>query len=192
MRRIVGSDSWDNATGADIFAYASQNSIGMRNYSIGECSNVIPAHVEAVLEFKVLPYGSQEEIETFVRKQIDGLPLEMEVLGYEAGFESNFENSHLKQLVNDLEEACRRFGFDGGVLPMLALGRTDGRFFGSAGSMVYGCSPLLMGDSFDAILPKVHGKDESILETSYEFGAQVLDEVIQKNCLKEERKGDKK
>jgi hypothetical protein len=38
----------------------------------------------------------------------------------------------------------------------------------------------------------VHGKDESILETSYEFGAQVLDEVIQKNCLKEERKGDKK
>ena len=44
----------------------------------------------------------------------------------------------------------------------------------------------------DAILPKVHGKDESILETSYEFGAQVLDEVIQKNCLKEERKGDKK
>ena len=95
-------------------------------------------------------------------------------------FESNFENSHLKQLVNDLEEACRRFGFDGGVLPMLALGRTDGRFFGSAGSMVYGCSPLLMGDSFDAILPKVHGKDESILETSYEFGAQVLDEVIQK------------
>ena len=116
----------------------------------------------------------------------------MEVLGYEAGFESNFENSHLKQLVNDLEEACRRFGFDGGVLPMLALGRTDGRFFGSAGSMVYGCSPLLMGDSFDAILPKVHGKDESILETSYEFGAQVLDEVIHKNCLKEERKGDKK
>ena len=109
MRRIVGSDSWDNATGADIFAYASQNSIGMRNYSIGERSNVIPAHVEAVLEFKVLPYGSQEEIETFVRKQIDGLPLEMEVLGYEAGFESNFENSHLKQLVNDLEEACRRF-----------------------------------------------------------------------------------
>ena len=192
MRRIVGSDSWDNATGADIFAYASQNSIGMRNYKIGERSNVIPAHVEAVLEFKVLPYGSQEEIETFVRKQIVGLPLEMEVLSYEAGFESNFENSHLKQLVNDLEEACRRFGFDGGVLPMLALGRTDGRFFGSAGSMVYGCSPLLVGDSFDAILPKVHGKDESILETSYEFGAQVLDEVIQKNCLKEERKGDKK
>ena len=84
----------------------------MRNYKIGERSNVIPAHVEAVLEFKVLPYGSQEEIETFVRKQIAGLPLEMEVLGYEAGFESNFENSHLKQLVNDLEEACRRFGFD--------------------------------------------------------------------------------
>ena len=46
-----------------------------------------------------------------------------------------------------------------------------------------------MGDSFDVILPKVHGKDESILETSYEFGVRVLDEVIRKNCLTEEQKG---
>ena len=67
---------------------------------------------------------------------------------------------------------------------MLALGRTDGRFFGSEGSMVYGCSPLLPGDSFDVVLPKVHGNAESILEESFVFGCEVLDEIIQKNALR--------
>ncbi len=183
MRAIVGSDVWDNAVGADIFGYAGQNSIGMRNYQIGERSNVIPAEAEAVLEFKVLPYMPQEEITAFVEKCIRGLPVTAEVLGYEPGFESHFDNSHLKELVEDLNQACHRYGFAGEVLPMLALGRTDGRFFGSEGSMVYGCSPLLMGDSFDVVLPKVHGNDESILADSYEFGCRVLWEVIGKNCL---------
>ena len=118
-----------------------------------------------------------------MEKCIRGLPVTAEVLGYEPGFESHFDNSHLKELVEDLNQACRRYGFAGEVLPMLALGRTDGRFFGSEGSMVYGCSPLLMGDSFDVVLPKVHGNDESILADSYEFGCRVLWEVIGKNCL---------
>ena len=77
----------------------------------------------------------------------------------------------------------REEGFSCEVLPMLALGRTDGRFFGSEGSMVYGCSPLLMDDSFDAVLPKVHGNDESISTESYLFGCRVLDRLIEKNCL---------
>jgi hypothetical protein len=69
------------------------------------------------------------------------------------------------------------------ALKTRGTGRTDGRFFGSEGSMVYGCSPLLMGDSFDVVLPKVHGHNESILETSFQFGCQVLHEIIEKNCL---------
>ena len=65
---------------------------------------------------------------------------------------------------------------------MLALGRTDGRFFAGGKAMVYGLSPLTMGDSFDVILPKVHGNDESILEDSFRFGCRVLDEIICNNC----------
>lgn len=187
MAAIVGSRDWDNAVGADIFGYAGQNSIGMRNYQIGERANVIPARAEAVLEFKVLPYTEEAEIEAFLKRQLEGLPVSYELLGYEPGFESHFDNSHLKELVEDLDTACRRHGFQGRTLPMLALGRTDGRFFGSEGSMVYGCSPLLMGDSFDVVLPKVHGNDESILEASFSFGCQVLDEIIKKNVLKEEQ-----
>ncbi len=183
MRSIVGSDQWDNPVGADIFGYAGQNSIGMRSYQIGTASNVLPARAETVLEFKVLPYTHEKDITDFLDQQLKDLPVSYEVVSYEPGFESNLGNSHLKELVADLNAACARNGFTGAVLPMLALGRTDGRFFGSQGSMVYGCSPLLMGDTFDVVLPKVHGNDESIMTASFQFGCQVLKEIVEKNCL---------
>lgn len=182
MRAIVGSDVWDNPVGADIFGYAGQNSIGMRSYQLGVRSNVIPASVEAVLEFKVLPYAKVEEIEDFLNAALEGCQVTYAIESYEDGFESNFGNSHLQELVDDLDAACTRYGFQGRVLPMLALGRTDGRFFAGTKSMVYGCSPTLMGDSFDVVLPKVHGNNESILEDSFLFGCRVLDEIICKNC----------
>lgn len=184
MEAIVGSRDWDNAVGADIFGYAGQNSLGMRSYRIGERENVIPAHAEAVLECKVLPGTREEEIRDFFERQLAGLNVRYAIESYEPGFESHFDNSRLKELVADLDGAAKRCGFKGRTLPMLALGRTDGRFFGSEGSMVYGCSPLLPGDSFDVVLPKVHGNDESILEESFVFGCEVLDEIIQKNALR--------
>ena len=180
MRAIVGSDDWDNPVGADIYGYAGQNSIGMRNYTVGVKSNVIPAVAEAVLEFKLLPYADPADVEAFVADCLEGTEAKWETLGYEEGFESNAVNSGLIAMKNTLAAACRRHGFDGEVLPMLALGRTDGRFFAGTGSVVYGCSPLLMGDPFDVILPKVHGDDESILEDSFLFGCRVLDEVVAK------------
>lgn len=182
MASIVGSREWDNPVGADIFGYAGQNSISMRSFQLGERSNVIPAKVEALLECKVLPYTRPEEITAFLDRVLEGCQVHYEVESYEAGFESNFDNSHLRELIREIHESCARFGFDGGVLPMLALGRTDGRFFAGGKAMVYGLSPLTMGDSFDIILPKVHGNDESILEDSFRFGCRVLDKIICNNC----------
>ncbi len=182
MAAIVGSTCWDNPVGADIFGYAGQNSISMRDYQLGERSNVIPAQVEALLECKVLPDTRPEEITDFLDRVLEGCGVRYAVESYEPGFESSFDNSRLRELIADLGESCTRYGFDGGVLPMLALGRTDGRFFAGGKAMVYGLSPLTMGDSFDIILPKVHGNDESILEDSFRFGCRVLDELICKNC----------
>lgn len=187
MKQITESEEWDNPVGADIFGYAGQNSIGMRGYQIGERSNVIPAKAETTLEFKVLPETMEEDIRTFLEKHLKGDEVSFEILGFEPGFESSFENSRLRDLTDSLQDACRRHGLDCEVLPMLALGRTDGRFFGSEGSMVYGCSPLLMGDSFDVVLPKVHGNDESILEESYEFGVNVLYDIISRICFCENK-----
>lgn len=183
MKETVGSETWDNLVGSDLFGYAGQNTIGMRNFQIGERVNVIPSHAEAVLEFRVLPGTKKEDISRFLEKILDDLPLQYEILSYEPGFEVSFEDEELKAFLAELCKACRAYGFEGKVLPMLALGRTDGRFFGSEGSMVYGCSPLLPGDSFDVVLPKVHGNEESILESSYLFGCKVIKEVLSRQCL---------
>ena len=182
MAKIVGSSSWDNPVGADIFGYAGQNSISMRKYQLGERSNVIPAVVEAMLEFKVLPYTRISEITDFLDSVLADCSVSYCIESYEDGFESNFENSGLQELVEDVQSFCSQFGFHGQVLPMLALGRTDGRFFAGGSAMVYGLSPLTMGDSFDVILPKVHGNNESILEESFQFGCRVLDNLICKIC----------
>lgn len=182
MRSIVGSSEWDDPVGADIFGYAGQNSIGMRNFCLGERSNVIASQVEAVLEFKVLPGSTTEEIRSFLDRCLEGCQVECTVESYEPGFESSFGNSELRLLTEQLEALCRKNGLDCRVLPMLALGRTDGRFFAGGQAMIYGMSPMTMGDSFDVILPKVHGNDESILEDSFRFGCRVLDEWICINC----------
>lgn len=182
MTEIMGGGEPDNPVAADIYGYAGQNSIGMRDYQMGDRSNSLPSTAEVVLEFKVLPETREEEIEEFVKRRLrDGV--EYEIISFEKGFESNFGNSALRKQMERLKTICWEEGFACEVLPMLALGRTDGRFFGSEDSVVYGCSPLLMEDSFDVVLPKVHGNNESITAASFDFGARVLKRFIEENCV---------
>lgn len=50
----------------------------------------------------------------------------------------------------EVQQSAQRHGVPAQTLPMLALGRTDGRFFGQD-SAVFGFSPLGMEDAFDRI-----------------------------------------
>lgn len=183
MRAITGSEEWDNPVALDIFHYAGYNSIAMRNYRIGRRSNIIPEKAETILEFKLLPGAVPSDVAEFLDRQFRGLSLSYKIEDFENGFEAELEDSFVKKMIKDLSEICEKHGFAGQVLPMLALGRTDGRFFGSDRSRVFGCSPLLAGDSFDVVLPKVHGNNESILEESYFFGCRVISDILQKHCL---------
>lgn len=182
MLQILGNTLLDNPVAADIYAYAGQCSIGMRNYQIGERSNVLPTKAEAILEFKVLPYAKAEDVLSFVEEHLAGTQVQYELMDYQPGFESNTENSPLQQAANALQKACALHGANYKVLPMLALGRTDGRFFGAAGSRVYGCSPVLLDDSFDVTLPKVHSHNESISRNSFLFGCKVVNTLLREHC----------
>lgn len=185
MEGMLGGVTPDNAVAASIYGYAGQCSIDMRNYRMGERSNVLPAHVEAVLSFKVLPGAQPEEVLAFVQSRLAGTSVQYALVDWQPGFESDFEHAPCKDLAQKLQEACRLHGADFEVLPMLALGRTDGRFFGSEGSQVYGCSPVLMEDAFDVTLPKVHGDNESISQDSFRFGCEVVHTLLQGCCVDE-------
>lgn len=180
MDKLFGGGSPDNPTALDIYHYCSDNGIGVRDYCIGQRSNIIPATAGIILEFKVLPGVTLQDITRLLDAAVQSKDAAWEIVGYEEGFECSDEE--ILTGMNLLEKSCRDNGFDCKVLPMLALGRTDGRFFGMAGSRVCGLSPVLPEDSFDVILPKVHGNNESISCASLRFGCCVLNDIILQYC----------
>jgi acetylornithine deacetylase/succinyl-diaminopimelate desuccinylase-like protein len=177
MEKVLGGKTPDNAVAAGIYAYTGRCGVGMRDYRIGQRGNVLPALAEATLELKLLPRASAAEALAFVGEQLAGSGVDFELLEYQPGFESPTASA-----LPMLEAACEKAGARFTALPMLALGRTDGRFFGGAGSRVYGCSPVLMDDAFDVTLPKVHGDDESISRASFRFGCAVIDALLRETC----------
>ena len=64
------------------------------------------------------------------------------------------------------------------LVPVLALGRTDGRFFDSAACDVYGFSPVLDDSGLGSVLKLVHGKDERISEESVRWGTDLISELV--------------
>jgi acetylornithine deacetylase/succinyl-diaminopimelate desuccinylase-like protein len=184
MEKLLEGTLPDNPTALDIFRYSSENGIGIRSYCIGQRSNIIPAAAEAVLELKVLPGTTLDELRQFLTEALERKDAAFEILSYEDGFECSEDD--MLSLAASLEKSCRDNGFACRVLPMLALGRTDGRFFGARGSAVYGLSPVLLEDSFDKILPKVHGNNESISRASLQFGCRVLYDIISQYCCEKE------
>lgn len=174
----------DYALAAEFMAYADQSSVSYQNVQIGMKSNVVPSKAELLLEYRLLPGTSKDDIESFLQEKLNGTNTGFEIMSFESGFEQNINEPEVQLFMSLLREASGRWGFEVMPLPILALGRTDGRFFGTEGSHVFGCSPLLMTDSFDKILPKVHGNDECIGQKSFGFGCDVLNDVISGICLK--------
>ena len=123
------------------------------------------------ITFQFLPGTSQNEIETLIKDLLEGSNASFRVDSFSDGYECDMENPLYKMLVNVTAK------YDPGVemLPILALGRTDGRFIREN---VYGYSPILEDIPFSQVLKKVHQADECITEASLYFGGRVLSETI--------------
>lgn len=185
MKQVTEECSWDIMFGTDILDYCGQNSISMKPYKIGERSNVIPSKVEVDISFELLPDLDIEDMYQFLDDTIGNLPVTYKVTEFVPGFEMELESDVGKACIQQIEKICQEAGMPYQVLPMLALGHTDGRYFGIEGSKVLGFSPVLPEDSFDKVLKKIHGKDESIAEKSFLFGCEVIEQFVLRNCLKE-------
>lgn len=178
IEQAIGTDAPDSPVARAIWTYAGENRVTMRDYQIGERSNVLPARAGTTVEFRVLPGVKAADVERYAAACCEGLGVAVQVESFEPGFLADVDSPEFARFTGALRKACAARGMPCGVMPMLAFGRTDGRFFGAGAKAVYGCSPLLMGDSFDEILPKVHGDDESILQQSFAFGCRVLADVV--------------
>lgn len=165
----------EDAAARDIYHYAGENSAGLRNYRLGQRSNIIPPQVETEVEFKLLPGITAAMLEGFLAQQLAAHPVTWSLASFEPGFQNQPQN--MRAFMQLAQKAGAQHGLACEVMPMLALGRTDGRFFGARGAQVYGFSPLLPEDGFARTLKGVHGPNESVGVESFLFGCKVLKDV---------------
>lgn len=138
---------------------------------------------EAEVELRIDPSITEAKVRSLVTSILGDSSAAWEIVSFEPGFESD----PASPLPGILEASCRRYGLDAELLPILALGRTDGRYIGTAGASVFGFSPVLFGDSFTEVLKRVHGNDERICLDSFYFGCKVLTRTIMEFCTPQEK-----
>ena len=187
MARRIGATP-DNALACELLAYAGQCGVAVRPFQIGERVNVLPAEAAITLELRPLPGTTRADVEGWLAQWLQCENVTFAIESFQPGILCQPEHPLGRRVAALAAEAAARHGMAAEILPMLALGRTDGRFFGG-GSSVFGFSPLGMADAFDAILPLVHGVDEQVSIGGFQFGCAVLTDMVTQLAMEVEWDG---
>ena len=154
--------------------YNSHDAIILQSYDIGTQVNVLPYLIEFELSVQLLPGRTEQEARRLVASLFEGTGAEIEILRFDSGFESDCEN----EFFHTMEQLAKQYYGTNRILPVYALGRTDGRFLGSLGADVYGFSPVTDAIPFETILKLVHQVDERIDRESIIRGTRFLTDLI--------------
>ena len=177
------SDSEDDQTVKKLVEYILYNEMYINEVDIGERINVIPYKAEVEIEFRLLPHLTKDRLEVLLNAILANTEVTWEIQSFEPGFESEWSN----ELTIIFQKKIIENGFEATLLPIYALGRTDGRFLGDKGSDVYGFSPLLPDLTFADVLSKVHQNNECISIKSLLFGTEVLTQSVSELCMNQKR-----
>jgi acetylornithine deacetylase/succinyl-diaminopimelate desuccinylase-like protein len=123
--------------------------------------------IQIKVTYRFLPGMDRVCVEDKLRDLFSDCAASYRITKYFDGYESDIDSD----FIQILEEKSKMDGKDTSLLPIIALGNTDGRFIRQN---VYGYTPLLEEDSFDQVLKMVHGHNESIGEKSLIYGTKVL------------------
>jgi len=175
----------ENKFAAELLDYSGSCGVAIQPFKIGEKVNVLPADATLSLELRPLPGTTQAQVEGWLNDWLREEDAAYKIESFQPGCGCEPESKHVKRIMASVEQSASRHGLMATVLPMLALGRTDGRFF-SEGSSVFGFSPLGLEDTFDAILPKVHGVDESVNLSGFTMGCEILADLVHELAMEVE------
>lgn len=139
----------------------------------GEKPNVIPATSEAVVDCRVIPGMTPERFAADARVRIADPDVKVELMTESTPTLSPWRTP----LFTALGETARRL--DGGslVVPVLAAGATDSRFWREKGVVAYGIVPLPLPGDF---VQGMHGVNERVPVASVREGADFLTALLRK------------
>ncbi len=169
------ADGIDNPFLEKFASYNAQDAFSLRSLTIGRQVNVLPPKIEFPLEIQMLPGRTVEEIRALLDKLFEGLEgTSYEISEFQEGFESSVDGPFFTQM----EETAHRFYQFDSLLPVYALGRTDGRFLGTLPCDVYGFAPVTERIPFSKVLTLVHQGNEHIDRNSVILGTRFFSDLL--------------
>jgi acetylornithine deacetylase/succinyl-diaminopimelate desuccinylase-like protein len=149
------------------------NTVSATGLRGSERFNVIPAEVEAILDGRLLPGFTPDDLLAELRRLL-GADLRFEVVKHDPG---------------PREPDLALFGMLGAILteadpgavaiPLLMPGVSDARFFARLGIQTYGFTPMKLPADFN-FWSGVHGADERIPVDAVEFGTRAVTEALRR------------
>lgn len=135
-------------------------------FKTGIKDNVMPEKGYAVVNFRILPGDSVENVMQHVRDVIDNDKIKLELLeGYNNPIEvSDF---HHAQEYQKLSKTIKAIFPDAIVAPGLVLGTTDSRHYAKLSTQIYRFSPIVFQEED---LKRVHGSNERIHIADFKRG----------------------
>lgn len=158
-----------------------QNYIGyekfiISKYNIGSRINILPYKIEFEFDIQLIPSRNRQDVEKMLDDIFEGLDMVYSITQFKKGFASDCNNYFYKTL----EELVTSYLENAKVIPVYALGQTDGRFLGELPCHVYGFSPVTKKIPFETVLKLVHQVDERIDKESIIVGTKIIYEWINK------------
>ncbi len=151
-----------DATLKNLLEYSANNTITVNKFDLNSVETP-----KLKLNFRYIPNYTEEEVLKIVEEILSGFQIEHEITKLTLGYESEIDDDFVKVLAETSDE----YDEPAILLPMVALGNTDGRFIAHN---VYGYSPTLGDMPLSEVLKKVHGHNECITESSLYYGAKVI------------------
>lgn len=149
-------------------------------------ANVMPQDMTATVNFRLLTGTTCEDVLERVRAAVEGLPVEVELVGDVSNDPSAV--STLDGLAREaLADACARYFREPGgdalpLVPSLLLGASDSRMYECVCDSCLRFSPFLVDAEESA--RGVHGTDERITRRAYLQGIRFLIRLLQNACGK--------
>ncbi len=177
FKKLLGN--YSSGASKELLNYMQKIGIIVKNIRGGKTANVIPAEIEGEIELRFPPTIKRDKLESGLKEIFAGQDVGWEITEFEDGFQSPPGNQFFKILSRITAE----YNPDLKLLPILALGRTDGRFLGPDGTSVYGFAPTNEETPWEEVLKQVHQKNERISIDSFMQGTKILAQSVLEYCI---------
>ena len=139
----------------------------------GHAENALPQRARATVNCRILPGGSQDELEVQLRAIIADPKVTLRRLRDSHSIPSP-PSPLTPEVLGAIERTTEELWPGVSVIPTMSTGATDGLFLRNAGIPVYGVSGIF-GDIDDI---RAHGRDERILIRSFFEGQEFLYRLV--------------